>query len=110
MTQIRWWSRWGVTFANVRWEKGLRDKMAKSSRWGSISGAPSEMGVDISGGRWCSCADKVVVMARRCIRKREAGEGAEGQNGEIEPLGLDFERAVGNGGRYQWGEVVLSRG
>jgi hypothetical protein len=45
-------------------------------------------------------------MVRRCICKREAGERAEGQNGEIEPLGLDFERAVGNGGEYEWGEVV----
>src|ERR1700685_4499418 len=109
MTKMGCWSRWGVTFANTRWEKGLRDKMAKSSHWGSISGAPSEIGVDISGGRWCSRADKVVVMVRRCIRKREAGEGAEGQNGEIEPLGLDFKRAVGDGGRDQWGEVVRSR-
>ena len=85
-------------------------KMAKSSRWGSISSAPSEMGVDISGGRWCGRADEVVVMLKRCVRKREVGEGAERQNCEMEPLGFDFERAVGGGGGYQWGKVVRWRG
>ena len=45
-------------------------------------------------------------MVGRHVRKREVEEGAEGQNGVIEPLGLDFGRAVGNGSGYQWGEVV----
>jgi hypothetical protein len=33
------------------------------------------------------------------------GEGAEGQKYEIEPLGLDFGHAIGNGGEEQWQEV-----
>jgi len=41
----------------------------------------------------------VVVVVGHCVRKCEAGEGAEGPKSEIEPLGLDFRRAVGNGGR-----------
>ena len=57
----------------------LRAKMAKWSRWGSISRAPSEMGVVISGGRWRGGADEVVVVVvGHCVCKREAGEGAEG--------------------------------
>ena len=54
--------------------------------------------------------DEVVVMVRRCDRKREVGEGAEGQNGEIKPLGLDFGCAVENEGGDPWGEVVRSHG
>jgi hypothetical protein len=41
----------GVMLANARREKGLRAKLAKSSRWSSISRAPSEIGVEIGGGR-----------------------------------------------------------
>ena len=63
----------------------LRAKMAKWSRWGSISSAPSEMGVVIGGGRWRGGADEVVVVVGRCVCKREAGEGAEGQKIETEP-------------------------
>jgi hypothetical protein len=48
-------------------------------------------------------------MVGRHVRKREVEEGAEGQNGVIEPLGLDFGRAVGNGGGERWGEVVGQR-
>ena len=52
-----------------------------------------------SGGRsWCGGADKVMVVVGRCVCKCEAGEGAEGPKSEIEPLGLDFRRAIGNGG------------
>jgi len=49
---------------------------------GSISGAPSEMGVESGEGRWCDGADEGVVVVGRCIRKREAGEGfgLKGQN------------------------------
>ena len=39
----------------------------------------------------------------------EVGEGTEGQNGKIKPLGLNFEGAIGNGDGDQWGEVVWSR-
>jgi hypothetical protein len=42
----------------------------------------------------------------RYVCKCEVGEGVEGQNYEIEQLGLDFRRAVGNGGGYQWRETV----
>ena len=41
--------------------------------------------------------------------KREAGEGGWGQKPQTEPLGLDFGRAVGNGGGERWGEVVGRR-
>ena len=68
------------------------------------------MGVEISGGKWCGRADEVVVMLKRCVRKREVGEGAESQNCEMEPLGFDFERTVGGGGGEQWGKVVRWRG
>jgi hypothetical protein len=52
-----------------------------------------------SGGRsWCGGADEVMVVVGRCVRKCEAGEGAEGPKSEIEPLGLDFRRTIGNGG------------
>ena len=40
--------------------------------------APSEMGVESGGERWCSGADEVVVVVGHCIHKCEAGEGAEG--------------------------------
>jgi hypothetical protein len=56
------------------------------------------MGVESGKERWCGGADEVLVVVGRCIRKCEAGEGAEGPKSEIEPLGLDFGRAVGNGG------------
>ena len=91
-----------VRLRNVRQGKGAEAKNPKPSRWGSISGAPSEMGVDISGGRWCSRADKVVMMVRHCICKHNVGEGAKGQNGKIEPLGLNFGHTVGNGGGGRW--------
>ena len=64
---------------------GVKAKIAKLNRWGSISSAPSEMGVEISGGRWCGGADEVVVVVGRCVCKREAGEGAEGQKIETKP-------------------------
>ena len=51
MAQIRPRWQWGVAFANARRENGLRAKNPKSSRSGSISGAPSEMGMDFSGVR-----------------------------------------------------------
>ena len=50
------------------------------------------------GGRWCSGADEVVVVVGSCVRKCEAGEGAEGPKSEIEPLGLNFRCTVRNGG------------
>jgi hypothetical protein len=109
VARIRWWLWWGVTLANARREKGLRAKLAKSSRWGLISRAPLEIGVEIGGGRWFGHVNEVVVMVRRCIRKHEAGEGGEGQNCEIELLGFDLKRAIGNWGRDQWGEVVRWR-
>jgi hypothetical protein len=56
------------------------------------------MGVESGGGRWCGGADEVVVVVARCVRECEAGEGAEGPESEIEPLGLNFERAIRNGG------------
>ena len=56
------------------------------------------MGVESSVKRWCGGADEVVVAVGRCVCKCEAGEGAEGPKSEIEPLGLDFRCAVGNGG------------
>ena len=65
------------------------------------TGTPSEMGVEISGGRWFSRANEAVVMVRRCVHKREAGVGGEGQNCEIELLGFDFEPAIGNWGQDQ---------
>ena len=76
--------------------RGADGQNMKSSRLGSISGTPSEMGVEISGGRWFGRANEVVVMVRRCVCKHEAGEGGEGQNCEIEPLGFDFEPAIRN--------------
>jgi len=68
----------------------LRAKNPKPSHWGSISGTPSEMGVESGRGRWCSGADEVVVVVGRCVCKCEAGEGAEGQKYKIKPLGLDL--------------------
>jgi len=53
--------------------------------------------VESGGGRWCSGADEVVVVVGRCVRKCKAGEGAEGPKSEIEPLGLNFRCAIGNG-------------
>ena len=48
--------------ANTRLERGLSTKNLKSSHRDSISGAPSEMGVNTCGGRWSSGADEVVVV------------------------------------------------
>ena len=104
---MRWWWQWGIAFANGRRENNLRAKNLKSSRRGSISGVLSEMGTNVSRVRQCGGVDEVVVVVVGCgVRKREAGEGAEGQKWEIEPLGLDFRHAVGNGGGSQWGEMV----
>ena len=90
-----------MAFANARREKGLRAKNGKSSHLGSISGAPSEAGPGSSGRRCSNGAGEVVVVVQRCVRKREAGKGAEGQKCEIEPFRLDFGRAVGSGGGKQ---------
>ena len=59
------------------------------------------MGVESGRGRWCGGADEVVVVVGRCVRKCEAGEGAESPKSEIKPLRLDFGRAVENGGGYR---------
>jgi hypothetical protein len=55
--------------------EGLRTEYLKSSCWGSISGAPLEMGVENGVGRWYGGADEVVVVVGYCVRKREAREG-----------------------------------
>ena len=60
-------------------------KIAKSNRWGLILSPPSEIGVEISEGRWCGGADEVVVVVGRCVCKRKVGEGAKGQKIETEP-------------------------
>jgi hypothetical protein len=65
--------------------------------------------VDISGGKRWGGEDEVVVVVGRYIHKYEAEEGAEGQNYEIEPLGLDSGRAVGKGGSISVGETVGRR-
>ena len=85
IVQVRWWWWCSVAFVNARWEKGLRLKNAKLNHSGSISGAPSEVGVGSSEERCSNGADEVVVVVvvvvvvRRCVCKREAGEAAEGQ-------------------------------
>ena len=63
------------------------------------------MGTNVSRVRQCGGVDEVVVVVGRGVRKREVGEGAEGQKWEIEPLGLDFGCAVGSGAGEQWEEV-----
>ena len=80
MVQVKWWWWWcSVAFVNTRREKGLRVKNAKSNHSGSISGVPSEVGAGSSEERCGNGADGVVVVVRRCVRKCEAGEAAEGQ-------------------------------
>ena len=63
----------------------VKAKIAKLNCWGSISSPPSEIGVNISEGRWCGGADEVVVVVGHCVCKREAGEGAKGQKIETKP-------------------------
>jgi len=66
------------------------------------------MGVESSGGRWCGGANEVVVVVGCCVCKCEAGEGAEGQKSEIEPLGLisgmpsEMGMESGEGKWYVW--------
>jgi hypothetical protein len=72
---MKWWWWWGITFANARQEKGLSTKIAKSSRRGSISDAPSETGSEISVGVWCGGVDELVAVVGHCVCKREAGGG-----------------------------------
>jgi hypothetical protein len=52
----------GVVLVNARSERGLRAKNPKSSRWGSIPGAPLEMGVKSSEGQWGGGANEVAVV------------------------------------------------
>ena len=75
--------------------EGAGAKNPKSRRLSSISGAPSEMGVGSSGGRWCDGADEVVVVVGRCICKREAREGAEGQKSRNRAIMAQFRAALG---------------
>ena len=83
---MRWWWQWGVAFANGRQENNLRAKNLKSSHRGLISGALSEMGMNVGGVRQCGGMDEVVVVVvQHCVRKCEAGEVAEGQKIETEP-------------------------
>ena len=70
-------------------------KNPKLRRLGSISGAPSEVGVGSSGGRWCDGADEVVVVVGRGVRKREAGEGTEGQKSRNRAIVARFRAALG---------------
>ena len=106
VVQMRWWWQWGIAFTNGRQENNLRAKNLKSSHRGLISGALSEMGMNVGGVRQCGGMDEVVVVVvGRGVRKCKAGEGAEGQKWEIEPLGLDFGCAVGSGAGEQWEEV-----
>jgi hypothetical protein len=85
-------------FANLRQKKGLQAKMVKLSHWDLISGTLLEMGVDINRGRQWDGTDEVMVVLGCYICKCNVGEGAENQNGKIEPLGLDFGRTIENGG------------
>ena len=57
----------------------VKAKIAKSNRWGLISSRPSEIGVEISEGRWCGGTDEVVVVVGHCVCKYKVGEGAKGQ-------------------------------
>jgi hypothetical protein len=72
-------------FVNARREKGLRVKNTKSNHLGLISGAPSKVGAGSSAERCGNGVDEVVVVVWRCIRKREAGEAAEGPKIETKP-------------------------
>ena len=72
---MRWWWWWGIAFAHVRWERGQRAKNPKSSHWGLILGAPSEIGMESGEKKWCSGADEAVVAMGRCVRKCKAREG-----------------------------------
>ena len=75
---------------SAQWRAGSVSGVLMGTDGGPMEGESGE-------GRWCGSVDEVVVVGH-CPRKREAGEGAEGQKTEIEPLGLDFGGAVGNGG------------
>jgi hypothetical protein len=55
--------------------EGVWAKMPKPSHCGSISGMPSEMGMESSEGRWCSGVEEAVVVVGRCVQKHEAREG-----------------------------------
>ena len=68
-------------------------KNPKSSHWGSIAGAPSEVTVEGDAGMsWGGTND--VAMVRSWNARLVNGWG---QKIEIEPLGLNFGRAVGSG-------------
>jgi hypothetical protein len=55
--------------------EGVWAKILKPSRCGSISGTPSEMGMESGEGRWCSGVEEAVVVVGRCVQKHEAREG-----------------------------------
>src|ERR1700734_3878497 len=100
-----WWWWWDVAFANASGRRGWGAKKPKLRCLGSISGAPSEVGVGSSGGRWCDGADEVVVVVGRCVPKREAGEGTEGQKSRNRAIVAPFQAALGRegGGRGSGG-------
>jgi hypothetical protein len=67
------------------------------------------MGVESGEGRWCNGADEGVVVVVRCVRKREAGEGAwakkpkPSRRGSIS--GAPYELAKGDGAEGWCGGV-----
>ena len=66
--------------------EGVWAKMPKPSHCGSISGMPSEMGMESSEGRWWGIAFKNM--------RRERGFGPKP---ETKPLWLDFRYTMRNG-------------
>ena len=55
--------------------KKIRAKNQKPSHWSSIAGAPSEMEVKSSEGRWGGGADEVVVVVvGSCVCKMQGRE------------------------------------
>ena len=83
MVRIRGWWWWGVTFANVRQERGVWAKKSKPSRRGWISGAPYKTAKGDRAEGWCGGVYEVAAGVGLCACKMRGREGVLGQNPKL---------------------------
>jgi hypothetical protein len=76
MVHMRWWWWGGATFGRTSGGGELRPKKSRTERLGSVSGTPSEMGVEGNWGRWWDGAYEVVVVGWCCVWSHKWGWGA----------------------------------
>src|SRR5882762_1278695 len=101
---MQWWWWRGGRFDHTG-GSGIVRRKSKLSRWGSVSGAPSEIVWETmgKGGGWCVCdGGGAGSWAQLCGQQRRVLQ----KKPESDPLGFDFVHTIQNGGGDRWDEVL----